>query len=675
MKKSLSCNFWVKLATWILLALFVFLFFLSVAGIAVLIRTGAYWDGGQTFRESVAEQVFSFDKVRIRYVMREYLDGGNVDDSEYRKMYARENSNVFFTISDSNGNIIADYGSEDDFQIEYKYEEFFMSADKEKELTEIFATEKEAFEFMETFGKEHYISDWIYSHSTGELDLRYYSLSDITYTVNAFIRKNFSSEDRFFYTLRGVDFIVNMKYWIILFAVFTAVMCFLSLVFLCASAGRNGEGELKLSFFNRIPIDIFWGFCALACFILILAFSELSLGDEYEWFTVAMFVMVSSLCAVMLSASIVTLAARIKAKKWYKNTVIYRILKLLKKLFSAIGQGAIFLMKNVSLFWQALGALIVLKAMELFCIMAGSEIYILFWIFEFLALIALVIYVTLSLRKLQKAAREMAGGNLDYRAELAGMPHALREHGENLNNIGEGLKTALGEKMKSEHMKAELITNVSHDIKTPLTSIVNYVDLLKKEGLESENAAEYLEVLDRQSAKLKKLTEDLIEASKATSGCIAVNAEELDINVLLSQACGEYEGKLSENKLTPVLTLAESNPVVFADGGLVWRVFDNLLNNICKYSQKGTRVYLKTETKAGKAHITFSNISAAQLDISSEELMERFVRGDSSRNTEGSGLGLSIARSLTELQSGFFDIKIDGDLFKVEITFDIIKNN
>ena len=255
------------------------------------------------------------------------------------------------------------------------------------------------------------------------------------------------------------------------------------------------------------------------------------------------------------------------------------------------------------------------------------------------------------------------------------MPYALREHGENLNNIGEGLKAALEEKMKSEHMKAELITNVSHDIKTPLTSIVNYVGLLKKDGLSSENAPEYLEVLERQAVKLKKLTEDLIEASKATSGCIAVNADELDINVLLAQACGEYEGKFSECNLTPVLTLTDSNPNIFADGGLLWRVFDNLFNNICKYSQKGTRVYLKTETREKKIHITFSNISAAQLDISSEELMERFVRGDASRNTEGSGLGLSIARSLVELQNGGFDIKIDGDLFKVEIVFDIVKED
>jgi signal transduction histidine kinase len=284
-----------------------------------------------------------------------------------------------------------------------------------------------------------------------------------------------------------------------------------------------------------------------------------------------------------------------------------------------------------------------------------------------------VVYLVIAIGKLQKSAKEMACGNLDYRTDLSYMPKILRDHGENLNNIGEGLKTALSEQIKSEHMKAELITNVSHDIKTPLTSIVNYVGLLKRDGLDSEAAYEYLDVLERQSAKLKKLTEDLIDASKASSGCIKVNAERMDVNVLLAQASGEYEGKFEQKELVPVLSLCEENPYIFADGGLVWRVFDNLFNNICKYSQKNTRVYLKTEMRGKKVAISFSNISEAQLDISSDELMERFVRGDASRNTEGSGLGLSIARSLVELQSGTFDIKIDGDLFKVEIVFDTVE--
>lgn len=672
MKKSLIYHFSVKFAVWILLAIFAFLFFLSIAGVAVLAHTGAYWDGGRNLREAAADQVFSFDAVRIRYILQEYVYEENIDDTEYREMYAPNKSNVFFIAKDSEGNIVADYGSEDAYRISYEYEEFFKSPAYEKNEIKIFEKREDARKYIEELEKDNYISEWTYADYTGELNVTYYSRDAITYTVNAYIRKDFTARDRYYYTLRAADFVVDMRYWIILVAVASALLCLVLLIFLCRSAGRKTSGEIRLSLFNRLPLDIFWGICALFGFSFVFLLHELSIGDEYEWFTLAMFVLISNVCLLLLSASIVTFAARVKLSGWYKNTVIYRALIILKKLALLIWRGVKYLAGRLPLFWQALAALLILRALELICLMASDDFYLMFWLFEGALLLAALIYIVLSLRKLQKAAKEMAAGNLDYRAELSAMPSALREHGENLNNIGAGLQTALAEKIKSEHMKAELITNVSHDIKTPLTSIVNYVDLLKKEGLESENAPEYLAVLDRQSRKLKKLTEDLIEASKATTGCITVNADELDINVLLTQACGEYEDKLTQQSLVPVITLAEENPIIFADGGLVWRVFDNLFNNICKYSQKGTRVYLKTELRGEKVHITFTNISAAQLDISSDELMERFVRGDDSRTTEGSGLGLSIARSLTELQNGSFDIKIDSDLFKVEMIFDAI---
>ncbi|MBQ9746833.1 MAG: GHKL domain-containing protein [Clostridia bacterium] len=673
MKKVRSYHLAAKVAAWLMLVFFFFAFFVSVAGVAVLVRTGAYWDGGRTFREAAAEQVFSFDQVRIRYILREYLGDGAVDDDEYRKMYAKDQSNVFFTVSKSDGTVVVDYSSDDAYQIAYEYEDFFKSAKQEKNETKDFATFAEAQKYVEALEKECHVSAWNYDEITGKLEISYYNYDDITYTVKAFIRKDFTAQDRYYYTLRAVDFIVAMRYWIILVGIAALMLCVLLMVFLCSSAGRTANAELRLSILNRIPLDIFWAVCALFIFSMLFAFTELSLGDKYEWFTVMAFVVLSTSCAILLAASIVTAAARVKFKGWYKNTLIFCLLRFMKKLFIWFWGGVRYLMKNVPLFWKALELLFFIKAVEFVFIVGGAELFVSFWLVELAVLVIAVIYFAVALRKLQRAAREIANGDLDYRADLSGMPGVLKEHGENLNNIGAGLKTALGEQMKSEHMKAELITNVSHDIKTPLTSIVNYVGLLKKEGLGSEGAPEYLEVLERQAAKLKKLTEDLIDASKATSGCIAVNAERMDINVLLAQACGEYEGKLSQSKLTPVLTLAEENPIVYADGGLVWRVFDNLFNNICKYSQKGTRVYLKTEVCEQKVIITFSNISEAQLDISSDELMERFVRGDSSRNTEGSGLGLSIARSLVELQKGSFDIKIDGDLFKAVISFDVME--
>ena len=295
------------------------------------------------------------------------------------------------------------------------------------------------------------------------------------------------------------------------------------------------------------------------------------------------------------------------------------------------------------------------------------------WILEKLIFTPLLIWAVIGLRRLQKGARELSSGDLNYTVDVDHMLPTLKEHGQRLNSIRDGMKSAVERQMRSERMKAELITNVSHDIKTPLTSIINYVDLLKKEGLDSEHAAQYLEVLDRQSARLKKLTEDLVEASKASTGNITVNAEPTDLSLLLSQAAGEYEERLRSRSLEPVLTLPKNAPPVPADGRLMWRVFDNLLGNICKYAQPQTRVYLSFRAGEEAVCVTFKNISAEPLNLPPEELIERFTRGDASRNTEGSGLGLSIAKSLTELQGGRFLLDIDGDLFKAMVTFPIAK--
>ena len=216
-------------------------------------------------------------------------------------------------------------------------------------------------------------------------------------------------------------------------------------------------------------------------------------------------------------------------------------------------------------------------------------------------------------------------------------------------------------------MKTELITNVSHDIKTPLTSIINYVDLLQKSPAPEEQA-EYLAVLDRQAKRLKKLTEDLVEASKASTGNLPVHLAPTNLKEIIDQAIGEYEDRLTAAGLEPVIVLPQEGLSVLADGRLLWRVLDNLLNNACKYAQSGTRLYVEAAPQGDRAFLSMKNISRQQLNLSPDELMERFVRGDSSRNTEGSGLGLNIAKSLVELQQGKFTLAIDGDLFKAVIS-------
>jgi signal transduction histidine kinase len=223
--------------------------------------------------------------------------------------------------------------------------------------------------------------------------------------------------------------------------------------------------------------------------------------------------------------------------------------------------------------------------------------------------------------------------------------------------------------MKSERFQTELITNVSHDIKTPLTSIINYVDLLGKEKLENAKAKEYLEVLARQSQRLKKLLQDLLDASKASTGNVELHMEQVNACVLLNQTVGEFQEKLMNAGIELNIKVPQEEIHINADSRYLWRVFDNLMNNICKYSQPNTRAYINLEKTNENTVISFLNISKEPLNISSDELMQRFVRGDSSRNTEGSGLGLSIAQSLTKLMGGTMELSVEGDLFKVQLIF------
>ena len=324
------------------------------------------------------------------------------------------------------------------------------------------------------------------------------------------------------------------------------------------------------------------------------------------------------------------------------------------------------------LVWVAMmGGVCVLLGETVLTLIAFDSYELFFWLLWLAAqvlLLAVLCRFFAGLHQLRLVSRKMAQGDLSVRVSAKKLWGPLREQGEDLNRISEGMSAAVDERLRSERFKTDLITNVSHDLKTPLTSIINYVDLLQKQPLEPQ-AAEYAAVIARQGQRLKKLTEDLVEASKASSGSLPVNAEPTDLAELLTQAVGEYAPRLEKSNLEPVLQLPGEPVWSMLDGRLTWRVVDNLLSNACKYSQPGTRVYVEAEQREGRAWLRVKNISRQQLNIPADELMERFVRGDSSRTTEGSGLGLNIARSLAELQNGEFGLAIDGDLFKAWASF------
>ncbi len=440
-------------------------------------------------------------------------------------------------------------------------------------------------------------------------------------------------------------------------------------VLLCCMAGhRKGREDIVCNWADRIPFDLYAGAATIAVCLLIIAASD-------GCFTVAnpVFIIIGCLCilaaAMTALAVILSLATRVKAGQWWRNTVIYCVLHWGVKLLRRAWRLLVRVFRAIPFVWRS--GLVTGGLLLLLCFFGGMlQAWGLFF-FLSLMILAAVVLAAYELRLLQRGGETLAAGNFEAKVDTAHMFWDFKRHGENLNAVGQGMTIAVEERMKSERLKTELITNVSHDIKTPLTSIINYVDLLQKPHTEEEEA-QYLEVLARQSARLKKLTEDLVEASKASTGNLPVNLTPVNVAEALDQALAEYQERLAAGTYQVVVSYPDRETAILADGRLFWRVVDNLLNNVCKYAMPGTRVYVGFERAAEWTRIAVKNISSQPLNISAEELIERFVRGDTARSTEGSGLGLNIAKSLTELQNGKLQLTVDGDLFKAELYFPMV---
>ncbi len=457
----------------------------------------------------------------------------------------------------------------------------------------------------------------------------------------------------------------NFRYPIIAISSASVIILIALLLYLFSAAGhRPGEKQVRAGMIEKLPSDLFTLCFAAAALLLAwllhLTFQTGSL-NILSYIILFLCVTIGYLCVLFYMLS---LAVRIKCGTIFKTALIFRFCVWSGKKLSVIFRDLPLVAKTAVII--TFYFLFDLIALLIFEEITGFFIY---YTVKNCFAVLIVFYLCISLRKLQMGGERIANGDLSYQIETENLFSDYADFAETLNRIGNSMNEALNERIKSERMKTELITNVSHDIKTPLTSIINYVDLLKREIPESEKSQEYLHILENQSSKLKKLICDLVEVSKAASGNVQVNLEECDICVLLHQAAGEYCEKLNASQLTPILNTPETPTLIMADGNLLWRVFDNLLSNICKYAMPGTRVYMNVETQENLCVIVFKNISASPLGVSCDELMERFVRGDISRHTEGSGLGLSIAKSLLELQNGSITLSSDGDLFKATVTF------
>lgn len=440
-----------------------------------------------------------------------------------------------------------------------------------------------------------------------------------------------------------------------------ALFCF---CFLMASAGHwAGHEGIHLTWLGKIPADV-WLIVLLCTFFI---------GWEaFYWWGRVFF------CAALVPLVLLFLcafAAQCKAGTVLRSALIARIVRFLWRIVRSLFLGLRRIARNLPLLWKTALVMAGVFFLEMLFVLAGyGSVDGIFVIMKAVELLA-ALYIALNLRTLQKGGEKLARGDFSSPIDTKYLIGDFKRYGQELNDVQSGLEQAVQEQMKAEHLKTELITNVSHDIKTPLTSIVNYVDLLKKEDIPSPEAREYIAVLDRQSHRLKKLTEDLVEASKASSGVLNVDLQPTDVNVLFSQIEGEYQERLAACQLTLVTQPPAPGTVIRADSRLLSRVMDNLVSNICKYALPSTRVYVVSTLSREAVTISFKNVSRDELNISPDELMERFVRGDASRHTEGSGLGLSIARSLVQLQGGRFDLAIDADLFRADITFPLSESS
>ena len=465
-------------------------------------------------------------------------------------------------------------------------------------------------------------------------------------------------------------------------AVFGSVLWLIGMVWLTVTAGRKPKDEeIHLNGFDRwyteIAAGTVIGIWLAGTIISGTLIANSSLGYSHAVVTV---IVTCLICGTYTMAwfliGYLSLIRRIKAGTLWKNSLIRKVLKWIGKCSGKLADFARAFSRNTAEKIKVLlvgGAFLFLQFLIIGCGFTGAGVFLIILLIVDAAAVIFIIRKADGLDLIMDGLKKISDGELQYKIKTDTLTGKQKVMAEYINNIGSGLDAAVENSLKKERMQTELITNVSHDLKTPLTSIINYVDLMKRENPTDPKIQEYLRILDEKSQRLKVLTEDVVEASKASTGNIKLEMNDIDFVEMVQQVIGEFEEKFQEKNLTMMVHFTDEPSIIYADGQRMWRVLENVFGNVVKYAMEGTRVYAEISNRNKKVTFSLKNISAQPLNISADELTERFIRGDVARNTEGSGLGLSIAKSLTELQGGEFKLYLDGDLFKVMITF-VAKN-
>ncbi len=613
----------------------------------------------------------------LSYNYNEYL--------EAKQYYSMENSNVRYLIRKTVG----------------ENTQIYTNLEEEQEIGNVLslAEDKEKGEEFFFPGKYIYYSpaDMTYLTNTSideetvrqilqEYDYAYPETVEIWLGVDT----SYPAEDAFTQGQAGFNnYQPYFMQWIALaFAagiLYLVLLCYLTVV-TGKDVDQEGRPYVRLTSFDRIPTEIMFllgfGMAILIAWVMVVVTQLLNLNvadvmahktvAHTQWFKATLFAAVFAVDMVAMFF-FYSLVRRLRARVLWKNSYLCRFFRLLKRCTLQMYDNSD----------------IVLRTCVPYGLFLLFNLLMMVWAFDTNAPfgILVLVFITMAVdvavghllyqnakeqQQIVKGIETIANGQLEHQVKTEKL------HGDNLtlahsvNSIGKGIKEAVEISMKDERMKADLITNVSHDIKTPLTSIINYVDLIKRERIDNEKVQNYIKVLDEKSQRLKQLTDDLVEASKITSGNISLHFEQINLTELMNQTIGEFSEKFELKNLTTVMNVRVKNAVIEADSRRIWRVMENLFNNIYKYAMEGTRVYLSIEDMPDKKKfivISIKNISSSPLNCNPNELTERFIRGDVSRTTEGSGLGLSIAKNLTEAQKGTFEIQLDGDLFKVILTF------